>query len=160
MLAITIFGVAAIIARYPLEFKNYVNLRLEGLCLQTLDHLKLGFAAPGNIMVDVPINGIYAISGFLALGGLFTLFGIRIFVGIYACLILIMGTLLHLPYSKGEIRLYPAAQIRKLVFVIAFSAAMIMSLDRVISKKEAKEIDKAEKKAQKKAEEATKKKEE
>ena len=129
LLALTLFTISALIIKYPEQFGGYLDLRIDGLSMHALELAKLFFVPLGRFSDSLSIYAVYSVSAFFALAGISVLIQNKSMIMIHACVMLIAGALIHLPFSKGKIGEYPAGQIRKLVFVIAFCTCMIMSME-------------------------------
>ena len=131
MLRVTIaalfFGMAAMMYMYPGETKRYISDRYVEFYKYITRALPLLKALVPIGLVASMANWVFQLLGLIMMtGGVIVLLNRKTAIVIFAYLIAIIGTILHMPYAEAGM----VTQIRKLVFVFAvfFSMVILVSL--------------------------------
>ena len=109
---------------YPNDVCRYVTVRYDGL-MKVASSLSVQLPSDAGLFINPHWNLIYF--GFFVLGAVFCLFKIRLGILTYGFFTVLIGGLLHLPYTTNEMRGVVIAQTRRFICTMIIFLCLIIA---------------------------------
>jgi len=125
-ISLQFFAISAIAYVCPQSVKEYADIRFRGFHQFAFANSQISTYVPSGLVRKIPLSKYKIISVIIAFGGVAILMEKRTLILAYAYFTMIIGGVLHMPYTTTiDLRKYAISQIRRLLYVFVVFCTMI-----------------------------------